>query len=387
MKKRNVLFLASWYPTRIHETSGNFNEKFAHAVALYNDVFVLHVVADQNANLKEEIIIQEDGQLKTVLIYFRKKQRESLLDKLVKAYRYFQYYKKGFKLIYTKWERPEIVHNNVLFPVGLFALYLKKKYKIPYISTEHWTGYISERRVKLSFIRLKVTKWIAKNAQRICPVTESLKTNMLEIGLKGKYSVIPNVVNHEIFYPSSEDKQVGKFTFLHISTCNDEHKNISGMLRSFSKLYEYSNQFELKIITEGKPNEVIKIAQNSGIASWDFLTVEGRKSPEEIATEFRNSTAFVLFSNFETFSIVLAESWSCGIPVIYSKCGGLTEINNSEVGIQIAPRNEEELYNALKRVVDGEVIFKKETILAQAKGFHRPEVAEKFSSLYAEILD
>lgn len=387
MKKKNVLFLASWYPTRVNKTSGNFNEKFARAVALLNNVYVLHVIADPNTKQKEEIVIDEEEQLTSVIIYFRKKERESLFDKALKAYRYFHFYKKGFKLISTQWGRPEIVHNNVLFPVGLFALYLKKKYKIPFISTEHWTGYLAERRVKLSSLRLNLTKLITKKADRICPVTESLKVNMLEVGLKGHYTIVPNVVDHKLFYPNNEKNKNEQITFLHISTCKDEHKNITGMLRSFFQLHEYSNQFELKIITEGNPEDVIDLAKKSGIPSWEFLTIEGKKTPEEIAEEYRLADVFVLFSNFETFSIVLAEAWSCGLPVVYSKCGGLTEISNPEIGIQVPPRNEVELFEALKRVLDGDVKFKREAILEQAKGFHNDQIAEKFSSLYKEILE
>lgn len=387
MKKKNVLFLASWYPTRVHETSGNFNEKFAQAVALMNNVYVLHVIADQNASIKEEIVIHEEEHLKTILIYFRKKEKESLLDKLRKAFRYFHYYKKGFHLICSKWGRPEIVHNNVLFPVGMFAFFLKKKYRIPYISTEHWTGYLAERRVKISRWRLKITKMIAKNADRICPVTESLKKNMLEVGLKGDYTIVPNVVNHELFFPSKTENVSNRTRFLHISTCNDAHKNISGMLRAFYRLYEVSSDVELKIITEGNPDEVMELVTNSGISSSEFLTVEGRKNPEQIAEEYRKADVFVLFSNFETFSIVLAEACSSGLPVVYSKCGGLTDIDNPEVGIQISPRNELELFEALNKVVKGEVEFNRDAILAQAKGYHASRIAEKFSSVYSEVLD
>lgn len=385
MKKRNVLFLASWYPTRIHETSGNFNEKFAHALSLVHNVFVLHVLADQNATQKEEVVIREQGQLTTIIIYFRKKERESIFDKAVKAYRYFKYYKKGFKLICSKWERPEIVHNNVLFPVGLFALYLKRKYRTPYISTEHWTGYLNYRATKISRMRLFFTKMIARNAKRICPVTEHLQQGMQEFGIHGNYEPVPNVVNKAIFYPAEKSPSQG-IRFLHVSTCKEEHKNITGMLHAFDRLVEIHPEVSLKIITEERVSDLEHLILQSGFKNRSNLIITDRQPAEKIGEAMRESNCFVLFSNFETFSVVIAEAWSCGIPAIYSQCGGLTEINNPTLGIQVQPKDEVALFEAMKDMVEERTMFSKSEIIKQAEEYSEGSVLKKFTSIYDSIL-
>ena len=53
--KHNILFISSWYPSRIMPTDGNFNEKFAEASALYNNVFAIHVVGDSDITAPYEI--------------------------------------------------------------------------------------------------------------------------------------------------------------------------------------------------------------------------------------------------------------------------------------------------------------------------------------------
>ena len=385
MKKRNVLFLASWYPTRIHETSGNFNEKFAHTLSLVHNVFVLHVLADQNATQNEEVVIREQGQLKTIIIYFRKKERESIFDKAVKAYRYFKYYKKGFKLICSKWERPEIVHNNVLFPVGLVALYLKRKYRIPYISTEHWTGYLNYRAIKISRARLFFTKMIARSAKRICPVTAQLQQGIQEFGIQGNYEPVPNVVNKKYFYPADQSP-TPETRFLHVSNCKEEHKNITGMLRAFDRLVEIHPNVSLQIITEESINDLEHLILQSGFKNRSNLIITGRQPAEKIGEAMRESNCFVLFSNFETFSVVIAEAWSCGIPALYSRCGGLTEINNPTFGIQVKPKDEIALFEAMKEVVEERTMFNKSEILKQAEEYSEVSVLKKFTSIYDSIL-
>lgn len=384
-KRRNVLFLSSWYPSRVHKTNGNFNEKFAQTLSIKHNVYVLHVVADKDAKQQEEIIIKEKGKLKTVFIYFKKKEHESIFDKLIKAYLYYSYYKKGFKLISNTWKLPEIVHNNVIYPVGLFALYLKKIYKIPYISSESWTGYLTFRDVKINFLSLFLIKTIAKKASFLCPVTTHLQQEMQQKGIGGNYKSVPNVVNKTVFFPT-EDCLPTSTKFLHVSNCKDAHKNITGMLRSFDQLATLYPDIRLEIITEERVEDLEQIITNVGFKNRAQLFIKGRQPPEKIADAMRASTCFVLFSNFETFSVVIAEAWSCGIPAIYSKCGGLTELNNPEIGLQIKSKDETALFEAMKLVVEDNTRFNKSSILKQAEEYSETVVLQKFSEIYDILL-
>ena len=45
---KNVLFLSSWYPSRVHTTLGNFVRYHALAASKYNSINVLYIVADDN---------------------------------------------------------------------------------------------------------------------------------------------------------------------------------------------------------------------------------------------------------------------------------------------------------------------------------------------------
>ncbi len=385
MKKRNVLFLASWFPTRIHETSGNFNEKFAQALAVSHQVVVLHVIADSDATSKVEFVSTEHDGYKKVVVYFRKRRSETIFHKVQKAYRYFKYYRKGYQFILEKWGRPDIVHNNVLFPSGLFALYLKKIHKIPYISTEHWTGYLSARNVTIGKPRLMLTLAIAKHAHWVCPVTEHLQQGMEQFGIQGNYSVVPNVVDQTIFYPAHHSLG-GTLRFLHVSNCKEEHKNITGMLRAFDRLVEIHPNASLQIITEESVIDLEHLILQSGCKNRSNLIIKGRQPAEKIGEAMRESNCFVLFSNFETFSVVIAEAWSCGIPAIYSRCGGLTEINSPAIGIQVTKGDEQEFFDALRTFSSGGIHFDRAAILNQAKEYSKYAVQEKFTTLYDQVL-
>ena len=67
--------LSSWYPTRINPTLGNFNEKFAEAAALFNNVTVIHVAADSDMSTETEYTQAQINGVNTQITYFRKKQK------------------------------------------------------------------------------------------------------------------------------------------------------------------------------------------------------------------------------------------------------------------------------------------------------------------------
>jgi len=55
LKKLHVLFLASWYPSRVLKTNGDFIQRHAEAVALQHNVTVLHVISDSYLSEKTAI--------------------------------------------------------------------------------------------------------------------------------------------------------------------------------------------------------------------------------------------------------------------------------------------------------------------------------------------
>ena len=68
---KNVLFLSSWYPSRVHTTLGNFVRYHALAASKYIKINVLYIVADDNVK-DYEIKSFQDEELKTTIVYFKR---------------------------------------------------------------------------------------------------------------------------------------------------------------------------------------------------------------------------------------------------------------------------------------------------------------------------
>ncbi|MFA5575284.1 MAG: glycosyltransferase [Brumimicrobium sp.] len=382
-KKLNtkVLFLASWYPSDVNHLLGNFVQKHAEIASDIVDVEVLFAVSNENVDnfiVKDTII----NGVKTIIVYYPKiKSNIPLLSSYKKKSAYIKALSIGFEKL-TKQNKYNLVHLNIAFPAGLFAFGLKSKHKIPYIITEHWTGFLPHKKEyeKLPIYIKRQFKKIYSNADKILSVSEHLGESLVNLKLTKNFETIPNVVNSEFFYPNHDELNNDKVRFIHVSTFNDEHKNISGMLSAFSQL---DRNYELHIITEGSEDEVWKKLKAYNIPKENCL-VDSKLTTKEVGEAMRLADCFILFSNYETFSVVLAEAWRTGIPAIYSQCGGLTEINNPDLGVQIEPRDEEGLLNALQnfQITD----YSRGKIFEYSHNFSEEKLREQLLKIYSEVI-
>ena len=206
-------------------TNGDFIQRHAEAVAIDHQVTALHIISDKNSDASIEIREDLINGVRTYIGYIKFTR-----NPLLKYVRFIS----AFKRISKKIEAFDVVHLNRLYPLGIFAVYLKYIKRTPFIISEHWTGYTYPLSQKIGYFEKQSSKIITKHASFVCPVTDNLKKSMQGFGLKGNYLKIPNVVDTALFTPSNSRNE--NFTILHVSNMFDAHKNISGLLRAIDTL-------------------------------------------------------------------------------------------------------------------------------------------------------
>jgi len=380
----NVLFLSSWYPNRTHETLGNFVQRHAEAVAIYNNVTTIYVTSD--AKLKGqnyEIVEEKIKGVKTIYAYY-KKVTSSVpgYSQLLKRRRYY----KAFKLAFSMTNKDfDVVHDNILFPSGMIARKLKRKYNWPYIISENWTGYHEPQNKDISNFELMLSRKIAHNADRLCPVSDHLKNSMASLGLEGPTTVIPNVVDVSLFSPSADSTK--KMTFVHISTLDDDHKNISGMLRATASLLKKRNDFVFKIVGDGETKPYQQYAEELEIPKENIF-FDGAQSITSIAQLMKNSDAFVLFSNKENLPCVIIEALASGLPIISTDVGGVAEHIDENLGVVLAIGDEQALAETMNKMIDNHTAYSQKILVDYATDhFSYDVIGKQFSDLYEELMD
>src|SRR6185312_5669407 len=275
-----------------------------------------------------------------------------------------------------------IIHANVVYPIGRIAMRLKRMWHVPYIISEHWTGYMPEDGRYKGSLRKRISAKAVAQASAITTPSQMLSRTMQSLGLKNTYFTISNVVDTELF---SIGASMGDFTrFIHVSSLDDEQKNVSGMIRAFKKFHAAHSHSTLTILCDEEVKENLEEIRRKESFSEDVgVYITGRKTGAELASFFQQADAFVLFSNFETQSVVLLEALCCCIPVISSRCGGPEEFITSRNGLLVDRGNEAQLIAAMETMLKNRNAYNAEEVRSSvADMVSKESVAKKFMEVY-----
>lgn len=369
--RKKILWIAGWYPNRHKPALGNFIQRHAEAASAFHDIWVVHAAS----SVSTETVIQQEGNVTSLISYFRK---SSFLP--VQYLRWKNAWTHAILKAEELMERkPDAVHLHIIIPAGPVASAYAAKNGIPLFITEHSTRY----QRKLSLWESSMLKKTCKHAKVVCPVTMQLGNAMKEAGLKTEMKVIPNVVNTDLFKPAAKSS-TGKKKILHVSTLNEQQKNISGMMRVIKKLSESRNDFELEIISEYDYSEAARYAESIGLKK-ELIRFKGLQPLEEVARSMQQATVFVLFSNEENLPCVLLESVSCGTPVISTNVGGISEWINNQCGVLIDKGDEKAFLYEMNRILDHAGKFNAEWMHDYiCEHFSYSAISDRFHQLYSE---
>lgn len=371
-----ILFISSWFPNKLEPTNGNFVQRHAEAVALKHDVEILHTIGDFNQ--KETFVFDDKiiNGIRTLVVYYKNSKNpiQNFLRRM-----------KAYKMGFSKMQKPELVHANVLHNNMLFAVYLKKKYKIPFVISEHWTAYQENASDAHGALWRFFAKFIANQSSAVLPVSQNLKRGLLALGVTQPINVISNVINTEVFKLNVNEQKNNIFTFLHVSSLV-ERKNPDKIITTAKRLHDKGYQFQLSIGGNDPKNiqtQINELSASSYISTFGLLTLT------DVAKKMQESHALVLFSENETQGCVLVEANACGIPVISSNVGGVPEFVNEKSGILVKKDDEEDLYRAMEDVLLQKVKFESaENLHNEIKEKYSPKIiGDSFSKVYQKILD
>lgn len=389
-KKLSVLFLSSWYPNRLLPKLGIFVQKHAEAVALLSNVAALHVCSDNSCKQRFEVEEATINSVFTVNVYYKKPLHKiPVLSEIQRIIRYIKAHFIGLKRISNGVGKIDLVHLNVLYPAGIIAWYLKRVRTIPYLITEHWTGYQPSKKVQISFVQRIISKIIVRNASCIALGSKDLEMEMRKSGLEANYELLYNAVDVDVFQPAAFKKVGSKVKLIHISSLDDAHKNVSGMLRAVTKLSESRSDFEMWFVGDCFSKPYADTAKTLSVFNT-LVFFDGIKSTEEVAEIMKNADCFVMFSNYENLPCVMLEAFASGLPIVSSSVGGIPEHVNRDRGILVKAGDEQALVEALDSVIDDcwQSVYDTDSIREYAESnFSYEKITERAHQLYWQILD
>jgi glycosyltransferase involved in cell wall biosynthesis len=382
---KRIVWLCTWYPNKSDVLLGDFIERHAIAASTCNKISVLHVFRDihekpgkisrenrlYNSNAGAEIIGYNCVSIPVV-------------GRIISIYRYARIHLRWIRKYILENGKPDLVHIHVATRVAFLALYIKWKYKIPFVISEQSTIFLAD--AKPNFNEFDIfTKRMCTTAMKktlaVSTVSEHLGKSLKELFGIEQYTVIPNVVNTDLFYPAEKNNAL--FTFIHVSTLHYQ-KNPDQIVEAIYLLSRKCRDFQL--IVYGPDNKHL----HDLIRKYNLEAYVGfrQEVPQyELAIAMRTADALILYSRYETFGCVIIEALASGLPVVVSDIPVLHELVDEQNGIVVELNNPELLAEKLFRMIQNKNHYDAH-LLAEATrhkySFNR--VGKMFDEWYENIL-
>lgn len=379
-----LLVLPSWYPSEMDPSSGDFIQRHVEAISLFKKEYVLYVVKDEMGLItksEKSVLTKKENYTEEIIYYHPPKTKFKFLNKFLSHQFYKKVYKKAIKRYFESYGLPQTVHVHVAQKAGLLALWVKRKYKIPFILTEHWTAYLPEADLKISdhsLVFKRGTKKIFSEAKLVTVVSKYLGEAIKSLYPFINYHVIPNVVNEKIIARiPKEDIEADKNIFIHASTQNYQ-KNTEAILEAFALL---KNESGILLQLFGPTNKTI-VEKIKDLKIENLVEVKGNVSQEVLFRHIKNAKAVILYSRFETFGCVLIEANALGVPVIVSDLPVFKEVITQAVnGFYAGNNNPAFLANEIKKLFKIVPSMNEASIKETAKKYNYLTVGEQFDKL------
>ena len=349
----SVLFLTRWYPP----CDGHFIRNLARAVSAFSEVHVLvPEPCDSGGLFRFRCNYESDAWsgVGTLRVSYQHLRAGNTVATIVNLLSYEMAILLGLRFYARRKIRFNLVHVHVLTRTALIPFLLKIFTGKPYILSEYWTRYLEDHLQYRGWWRKKITGIIVRQSAAVTAVSDYLRSAMKRQGIHHEnFLVIPPAINTKTFYPSERPPIPKKKRIIHISTFSDQSKNMSGILRTLHKLAATRNDFECCLVGGATPyrEEAEELAADLGLLNR-FVFFTGVKFQEDLAAEIREADFLVMFSNYETFSIVLQEALACGKPVIATRIGPIPRLISQDAGILVDRGDEEQLLAAIAHMLD-----------------------------------
>jgi glycosyltransferase involved in cell wall biosynthesis len=298
----------------------------------------------------------------------------------------------AYKNYCTEFGIPDIIHAHSRFLDSvIIANKIFKRYKVPYIFTEHSSFHQREIVTKKEY---QIYIQLINNSNRWIVVGESLgkfiihKLEELRFKINKPFTVVPNILDKNFISSIDVPQKIDSyqnFSFLNVASL-DLNKNHALLLESFAEISKRYKNVKLKIAGVGP--QIENLLNKKNILGLDNVEFLGGLNRDEVVNEIKQANCFVLSSKIETFGVVLIEAMSIGRPVISTRCGGPNDIVNQQNGILVEPNNIQELANAMCEMINNYSQYNLNAISKSCIENYGPKaIGKKLIQIYQEALN
>ena len=275
---------------------------------------------------------------------------------------------------------PDLVHAHASLNAGVLATLIRARHGVPFILTEHSTGF-AEGRLRW-WERDLVRRVIARAEARIA-VSPHLAA-LLEQQFPGaSWRYVPNILGEAFLVPAEPATRTGGQPFVFLCAARlVPAKNHALLIDAFADAFGGAGGVRLLLAGDGPLRPALErhSAERGVAAQIGFL---GTLSAEQLRAAMAGTDAFVLASDVETFGVVVIEAQAAGLPVVCTASGGPDHLIAPTNGLLVPAGDRQALSSALVEIRRRAPDYDRSQISAEAIGRFGPEA---FARSFADIV-
>jgi teichuronic acid biosynthesis glycosyltransferase TuaC len=274
---------------------------------------------------------------------------------------------------------PDLVHAHACLNAGVLAALIRARFGVPFILTEHSTGFAEGR---LRWWERDLVRRVTARAEARVAVSPHLAC-LLERQFPGRaWSYVPNILGEAFLAPAARPVATGHHVFVFLCAARlVPAKNHALLIDAFAAAFAGDGAVRLLLAGDGplRPALERRCAQRGVAAQVEFL---GTLSAEQLRATMANADAFVLASDVETFGVVVIEAQAAGLPVVCTASGGPDHLIAPRNGLLVPAGDRQALSRALTEMRRRAPDYDRRLISADAIRRFGPEA---FARSFAEI--
>lgn len=312
MNTESVLFLTYWYPNKSNKSFGIFVKRHAHAIALSNTIVVLsfNIKPGRSFFKKSSSVHTDERQVETHEVYLTSRFHKLLYVLLPLQ----QFILKRYIRRHLSGRRFTLLHSNIIFPCAIAGRRLAAWLGVKHVITEHWTK-IDKFFGRSLYRHAGKKAYAAANA--VSCVSTQLAATIKKHAAPKALHIIPNVIDGKEFYYRPDVRKNEVLTFIAAAHWA-QFKNPFYFLNALQSLQQEQLLPEFKVVLAGEGVQLERVKAGGYSFKIDY---KGNLGPEVLSLELNKSHIFLHGSEFETFSVIIAEALMCGLPAVVSPVG------------------------------------------------------------------
>lgn len=306
----------------------------------------------------------------------------------------------GFKTFWETVKSSDLIHvHGHPYLSSLIAAKIAKKHGKPVVLTQHNTfiEYANSLWDHVEWLNdCVIGKENLKEADRIVVVSNATRNYVLNLGADAKKTyVLHNGVDVNHFKPLTEAKEemrqklgIPKAASVVLTVRRIVYKNgIDTLIESAEKAIKKNTHLVFLVVGKGPDFEKVKekIVQLGIQENFRFI---GFVADSDLPFYYNTADFFVLPSKSgEGLPLVALEAMACGLPVIATNVGGISEIMKEEYGKLVPPDSPETLAEAILEFSQRNLgTLKKDLRLMVEQEYSWDKNVEKLVEIYEELI-